>query len=97
MHIDLPDNSVDLLYTNCVDHAFDLQQFFTEHARVIKPKGFVLYDIALSGTGGVETAGWNDDGVIIRMLLEHFREMVMVQREADWLWCIMRGKRSPQE
>ncbi|GAB1420951.1 hypothetical protein MASR2M15_10790 [Anaerolineales bacterium] len=42
MHMDYEDESVDLIYTNCIDHAFDLDQFFAEHARVIKSNGYVL-------------------------------------------------------
>ncbi len=32
MKLDYPDNSLDLLYTNCVDHAFDLDKLVEEHA-----------------------------------------------------------------
>ena len=31
MHLDAPDNSLDLLYSNCVDHAFDLTGAIREH------------------------------------------------------------------
>ena len=48
MKLDDPDNSVDLLYTNCIDHAFDLDQMISEHARVLKPDGYLLYDIGIN-------------------------------------------------
>jgi hypothetical protein len=38
LKIDAEDGSIDLIYTNAVDHAFDLEKMFAEHARVIKPK-----------------------------------------------------------
>jgi len=43
--LDEADASVDLVYSNCLDHALDLDDFFSEHARVLGPLGFALYDI----------------------------------------------------
>jgi len=47
LHLDNPASSLDMIYCNAVDHAFNLESFFSEHARVIRPNGYALYDIAL--------------------------------------------------
>ena len=37
--LDEPDDSVDVVYSNSLDHAPDLDAFFSEHARVLRPQG----------------------------------------------------------
>ena len=95
MHLDYPDSSLDLLYTNCVDHAFDLDAFFTEHSRAIKPDGFVLYDIAVNmeeGGGAFEAVAWKRSEDIFQMLLGKFKKLVKVERDDNWMWVLMQGK-----
>ncbi|MFX1259945.1 MAG: methyltransferase domain-containing protein, partial [Promethearchaeota archaeon] len=58
MHLDCPDSSLDLIYSNSIDHAYNLESLFTEHARAIKPKGFVLYDLASGEGGPFESVKW---------------------------------------
>ena len=38
-HLEFPDDSVDLVYTNSLDHALDLTRVLQEVARVLKPSG----------------------------------------------------------
>ena len=45
MHIDYPDNHFDMLYTNSIDHAFDIKEMFKEAYRVLKNKGFFIVDV----------------------------------------------------
>ena len=95
MHLDLPDNSLDLLYTNCVDHAFDLNQMLVEHRRVLKPRGYLLYDIAFNeeeGAGIWEAISWDRCEDIVERLLPLFRSLVRVERDRHWLWVLMQGK-----
>ena len=95
MHLDLPDNSLDLLYTNCVDHAFDLDQMLVEHRRVLKPRGYLLYDIAFNeeeGAGIWEAISWDRCEDIVERLLPLFRSLVRVERDRHWLWVLMQGK-----
>ncbi|MFM8457321.1 MAG: class I SAM-dependent methyltransferase, partial [Chthoniobacterales bacterium] len=96
MKLAAPDNSLDLIYTNCVDHSFDLDAMITEHARALKPDGYLLYDIAFNeeeGAGVWESIAWEREEDVVRRLMEKFRELVRVERERQWVWVLLRGKR----
>lgn len=96
MKLGLPDNSLDLIYTNCVDHSFDLDAMIAEHARVLKPGGCLLYDIAFNeeeGAGIWESIAWEREEDVINRLMQKFRELVRVERERQWVWVLLRGKR----
>jgi hypothetical protein len=96
MHLTQKDNSLDLLYTNCVDHAFDLDAFFKEHARVIKPDGYVLYELGTNmeeGGGPFEAVSWQRTEDIFQKILSVFGQLIHVERDDEWLWVLMRGKR----
>lgn len=91
-----PDNSLDLIYTNCVDHSFDLDAMIAGHARALKPEGYLLYDIAFNeeeGAGVWESISWEREEDVLRRLLEKFRDLVRVERERQWLWALARHKR----
>lgn len=95
MKLDFPDSSLDLLYTNCVDHAFDLDAFFREHARAMKPDGYVLYDLAVNmeeGGGAFEAVAWQRTEDIFLMLLRHFKKLVHAERGPQWMWVLLQGK-----
>ena len=90
-----PDNSVDLLYSNCIDHAFDLDQMIAEHARVLKPDGYLLYDIGINleeGGGPFESISWDRTEDVVLRLLEKFRSVIRIERERQWLWVLVQGK-----
>jgi len=101
MHIDAPDHSLDLLYTNCIDHAFDLDAMIAEHSRVLKPDGFLLYDIAINiqeGQGGpFEAISWDRNEDLVIRLLNRFEKLVHAERDeafgGTWLWILVQGKR----
>ena len=38
INLEYPNDSVDMIYSNCVDHAFDLDKFFQEHAARIETR-----------------------------------------------------------
>ena len=40
-----PDGSVDVVYTNCLDHVFDLERFTAEVRRVLRPGGLFIADV----------------------------------------------------
>jgi SAM-dependent methyltransferase len=95
MKLDLANDSLDLLYTNCVDHAFDLDQMITEHARVLKPDGYLLYDIGINieeGGGPFEAISWDRTEDVVLRLLESFRSVIRIERERQWLWVLVQGK-----
>lgn len=56
-----PDDSFDLVYTNTLDHALDLDRLLAEIDRVLAPKGSLLIEVAESSTGGeYEVLAWTD-------------------------------------
>jgi SAM-dependent methyltransferase len=96
MHMDNKTSSVDLVYTNCVDHVFNLNEFFAEHARVIKPDGYVLYDLSLdvkSSRGSFETVCWESEEDIFLIMLRYFKMIVRLENEEGWKWILLRGKK----
>jgi SAM-dependent methyltransferase len=49
-HLQYADSSVDCVYTNSLDHAFDLQRIVQEVERVLKPRGVFIAEI-VEGAG----------------------------------------------
>ena len=97
MKLDNPDSSLDMIYCNSIDHAFNLESFFSEHARVIKPDGYVLYDVALQEEGAqeqgaFETVQWESDKALILLMLKYFKRPVKMETEANWRWILLQGK-----
>jgi len=91
--IDAPDSSVDLVYSNSLDHTFDLDRFFTEHQRVLKPDGFALYDIHKAYQPGekapFESTLWTRPEVVVRQTLHHFQTLLMLETAGDWTWLLL--------
>ena len=54
---DIPfgNNSFDFIYTNSLDHGFDLEKIFVEVTRVLKPSGFLFIDFAPNTFGKYES------------------------------------------
>jgi SAM-dependent methyltransferase len=74
-HLQFADQSVDVIFTNSLDHAFDIQRLILEVARVLTPSGFLILEVmkgeAEGNAGGYryyESLSWKtvDD------LLSHF-------------------------
>lgn len=96
MKLAAPDNSLDLIYTNCVDHAFDLDAMLAEHSRALKPGGYLLYDIGVNmeeGGGPFEAISWERTEDVLGRMLGKFRALVRAEREPQWLWILVREKR----
>jgi SAM-dependent methyltransferase len=102
MHLEEKGSTLDLLYTNCVDHSFDLEAMMQEHARALKPEGFLLYDMGTNMEGGqggpFEAVSWDRTEGVIYRLLQYFEHLVHAERDTyfggDWLWVLLQGKRS---
>ncbi|MDX2079812.1 MAG: class I SAM-dependent methyltransferase [Terrimicrobiaceae bacterium] len=100
MNLDCETGSMDLLYTNCVDHAFDLEKMIEEHARVLKPGGFLLYDMGINmeeGKGGpFEAISWDRTEDLVIRLLGRFKKLVHAERDeafgGQWLWVLLQNK-----
>ena len=94
-------DSIDLLYTNCVDHSFDLEEMMKEHARVLKPDGFLLYDMGTNmeeGSGGpFEAVSWDRTENLVIRLLEQFKKLIRAERDdafgGAWLWVLLQEKK----
>jgi hypothetical protein len=100
MHMAEASGSVDLIYSNCVDHAFSLPDFFAEHARVLKPDGYALYDLSQTSvvTGKVDAFGaamWEYETDVLRVLFQSFAQVIRAEREPEWTWFLLQGKRRP--
>jgi SAM-dependent methyltransferase len=96
-HLDAGEASVDLVYTNCVDHAFELDAFFDEQQRVLKPDAYALYDFPTTNAGSdaaFESVVWADDEVVLEKIVPRFREVVLRERDGAWEWLLLRGKAS---
>ncbi len=96
MHLENADSSVDLIYSNCVDHSFDLDAFFGEHARVLKPEGYALYELGVNmeeGGGAFEAVAWERTEDIFLKLLQYFGHLIRVEREPQWMWVLLQGRR----
>ncbi|MCL0100024.1 class I SAM-dependent methyltransferase [Dehalococcoidia bacterium] len=94
MHLTEETSSIDMVYSNCVDHAFNLDEFFAEHSRVLRPDGYALYDIGRSASraGPFETVSWDDDEPIY-LTRRYFEELIRVETEPIWKWVLLRGTR----
>ncbi len=96
MHLAEAPASVDLIYCNAVDHAFELRAFFAEHARVLKRDGYALYELPVncSGAGAFEAVRWASDRAVIAEMLEHFETIVALDSDHAWKWILLQGKRA---
>jgi SAM-dependent methyltransferase len=96
LHLAEATASVDLVYSNAVDHAFDLDAFFAEHARVIKPEGYALYDLFLGddAAGAFESVHFADDRTVILTMLKYFRTIARIVDDGQWKWILLKGKAS---
>jgi SAM-dependent methyltransferase len=95
------DASVDLVYSNSLDHALDLDAFFAEHARVLKPHGFALYDVHQDYTPGeaapFEASLWlRREDTVVRALV-HFKRLLRLQSEPDWTWMLLQEPLTSEE
>lgn len=94
LHINEPDQSIDLLYTNSIDHAYNLDELFREHYRVIKPGGYALYDIPAyqddRATGPFEAVQWKSLEDLKNKILNYFDEITLEQAEPNWSWVLVK-------
>ncbi|MFC1605459.1 class I SAM-dependent methyltransferase [Pseudomonadota bacterium] len=59
-HLQQADDSVDVVYTNSIDHAFDIEGMVREILRVVKSDGYIIIepDPGVEDTGGIEPDLW---------------------------------------
>jgi SAM-dependent methyltransferase len=56
-HLKFPDRCVDVVFTNCLDHAFDLHRVLDEIRRVLRPSGQFLIE-AVAGLNAGKQPGF---------------------------------------
>lgn len=97
LQLEDPSDSVDLAYSNSLDHTFDLDTFFREHARIVRPHGFALYDIHDAYRSGqptpFEAVIWQRTEDVIVRALQHFEHVRRVESEPGWTWILLQGLR----
>ncbi len=94
MNIDCEDSSIDMIYSNSIDHAFDLEAFFSEHSRVIKDSGLIIYDIPYQHGGAFEAVEWDSDNTIFMLMLKYFKQVESVRTNKTWKTVMLRGKKT---
>lgn len=58
-HLEFPDASVDIVYTNALDHIFEIRAFAVEVNRVLKPRGHFIVE-AVEGHDKRENLGFHE-------------------------------------
>jgi len=92
MDLEYPDASVDMININYVDHAFNLDQFFREYARLLEAEGYAIYDIAIygMGCGTFEAVGWESEDAAFLLALRYFKNVIKVKTDSGWKWLLLR-------
>jgi SAM-dependent methyltransferase len=85
-HLVFPDNSVDAIYTNVMDHVFDLDRMLAEVNRLLRPNGLFLVDLMAgfgegSSPGAFEAIHWRDTASFVRKLCEQGPFVVEAERD----------------
>jgi SAM-dependent methyltransferase len=62
------DNSIDLIFTNSIDHAFDISLMFKEINRVTKHDAKIIVEYATTGGPGPYEVTWWDSGDVVKFL-----------------------------
>lgn len=87
-HLQFADASVDVAYTNALDHAFELGRILAELRRVLKPDGRFIAEIvdpAVRGPGDFESTWWpNIDAVVAEIAKAGFT--LAAQSDFDFPW-----------
>lgn len=100
MHLEEKDNSIDCIYTNSLDHAFDIEPCIKENLRVVKPEGIAIYDVPRysksRSPGAFEAVNWKSEQMVFDMISRHFHATPLTMTEKKWQWMLCQGpKKSP--
>lgn len=77
-HVQFPDSSVDHVFTNALDHVFDLNQVILEVKRILHPKGSFIAEIVRGSLdsegrepGAFESYWWDSVERVVRIIESH--------------------------
>ncbi len=91
--LDEPDGSIDLVYSNSLDHVYDLERFLLEQRRVLVPGGYALFDVHAPYRQGenvaFESLLWPRDTLLLQRLLAHFGRLVRAAHDGAWTWVLL--------
>jgi SAM-dependent methyltransferase len=88
MKHNLPDNSVDAIYSNAIDHAYNLDLFFKEQARILKVNGKAIFDFAelslIGGASDYESQSWKSTDEPIKIMKKYFPYIYSDIKNNEW-------------
>jgi len=90
-YIQFADDSVDVVFTNSVDHVFDLEKFISEISRVLKAGGLLIIDFQIGaviypGLSSWESLWWlTTDDILAPFLASQFE--VVHKQDFAWPWA----------
>ena len=95
MHLKHESGSLDMVYSNSIDHAFNLDEFFQEQARVVKPGGIGVFDIVDFGHGdnkasAYESVEWKTSDVPVSIMKKSFPQIISDRSDGRWRTIIAR-------
>ncbi len=75
-HIQFADASVEVIFTNSLDHSFDVQALLAEVRRILKPGGRVIIEAVVGTRLGkdphfYESFWWSEVGDLVRLFEQH--------------------------
>lgn len=88
--IQFASNSVDVIFTNSIDHVFNLDIFIGEVCRVLKPGGLLIMDISRGRVAGHEPGDWESlwwqkvDDLLAPFLANRFD--LLYKHDFEWPW-----------
>ena len=91
--IQFANDSVDVIFTNAVDHVFNLGIFISEVVRVLKPDGLLIMELLKGRTDGVvpmeyETLSWEmADDILTPFLAGQMEPFdLILKTDLQWPW-----------
>jgi len=85
-NLQFPNESFDIVYSNCIDHTYDLNKFVNEAKRVCKKDGLIIFDLQKGkqdgeryNFGNFEALGWTNTDIIIKKICEN--DLSVVSKE----------------
>jgi SAM-dependent methyltransferase len=83
-----PDGAFDAVYSNAIDHAFDLDDFFKEQARIVRSGGYGVFDFAdfasIGGSSDFEVQSWDNTDEPVGVMRRHFPSVISDQMSGKW-------------